>query len=236
MIYFFYGDDFKKARQSLKAFIEKTTKDKPDASTVRIDEDNWSEYRLENLAGEQGLFEKEVLVILDHLFYLKIAGDEILSNLEKLENSKNIFAILEDSLDQKTIVLIEKSSEKSEKFFLPKRLESSFSPFFLTGALGERNKKRLWVLYYKAVFSGISPEEIHGVIFWQIKAILLTKESDPKGSSLKPFAYQKAKSFSHNFSVEELKNFSTQLVQIYHQSRMRNLDLSLELEKFILKI
>jgi DNA polymerase III delta subunit len=236
MTYFFYGDDFKKARESLNAFVEKLAREKPHISVLRIDEDNWSEYSLEGLVGEQGLFEKEILVILDNLFYLKVPADEIIKNLEKLEKSKNIFVIIDSSLDQKTTSLIEKHSTKAEKFSLPKRAEETFSPFFLTGALGERDRRKLWALYYKAVFSGISAEEIHGVMFWQIKAILLAKQSDSKESGLKPFAYQKAKNFSRNYSESELKNLSNKLVQIYHQSRMKGLNLFFELEKFVLKI
>lgn len=235
MIYFFYGDDFRKVRSKLKAFIKAVQAKKPEISLVEVNEENQSEHSLLNLIGGQGLFEKELLIILDNLMSQDIK-EEILENIKELKESKNVFVIVETGFKPDKVSVIEKNAEKTEKFVLEKQKAEEFNNFALADALGRRDKRKLWSLYYKAVSSGSVPEEIHGILFWQIKSIILAKELDLKESEMKPFVYNKAKGFSKNFSDEELKNFSNRLVDIYHQARTTGSDLNLELEKFVLKV
>ena len=83
-----------------------------------------------------------------------------------------------------------------------------------------RDKKQLWILYTQAKREGISDEEIHGILFWQVKAMLLAARSKDAGAAgLNPFVYSKSKGFLKNFEEKEVENISSSLVTLYHDSR-----------------
>ncbi|OHA91570.1 MAG: hypothetical protein A2758_00465 [Candidatus Zambryskibacteria bacterium RIFCSPHIGHO2_01_FULL_49_18] len=112
---------------------------------------------------------------------------------------------------------------------------SEFNIFALTDAIGRRNKREAWMIYRKALASGMVAEEIFYRIFWQIKIMLLaskTKSADE--ADIKVFPYNKAKSNLKNFTTLELTNLSTNLVQGYHEIRRGNKEMETFLEKTIL--
>jgi hypothetical protein len=93
------------------------------------------------------------------------------------------------------------------------------------------------LLYQQAVRHDVVPEELHGILFWQVKSMLLaTLSKDAKESGLNPFVYSKAKNYAKNFTLDELKKISSQLVAIYHQAHRGEVDFDLALEKFFLSI
>ena len=109
--------------------------------------------------------------------------------------------------------------------------------FAMTDALGARNQKRLWTLYQQALRHGVVNEELHGILFWQVKSMLLAALSkDVKESGLNPFVYGKAKNYAKNFTLSELKKISSQLVTMYHQAHRGEVDFDIALEKFFLTI
>ena len=60
-------------------------------------------------------------------------------------------------------------------------------------------------------------EEQHGILFWQVKTMLLVASGETKG--LKPFVVSKARKFTQNYSDNELRRLSDKLVTIYHDAR-----------------
>ena len=107
----------------------------------------------------------------------------------------------------------------------------------MTDALGARNQKRLWTLYQKAIRAGVVEEELHGLIFWQIKSMLLALSApDATSAGLNPFVYSKAKGYAKNFTLDELKNLSSRLIKMYHQAHRGEVDFASELEKFFLEV
>ncbi|MEK7662102.1 MAG: hypothetical protein AAB355_01195 [Patescibacteria group bacterium] len=137
---------------------------------------------------------------------------------------KNLFGeniALEENLEEKSL---EKSS-------------SAFNIFALTDAIGGRNKREAWVLYRKALASGMVVEEIFYKIFWQVKSMLLANRTkSAEEADMKTFPYNKAKSFLKNFSTSELQNLSENLVVGYHQARRGEEEIETFLEKIILEI
>ena len=86
--------------------------------------------------------------------------------------------------------------------------------FGIADAFSNRNKIEAWILYREAVSQGIPPEEISGIIFWKIKTMILS------GSKF--------------FSLDELKNNSSELVSLYHNAHRGESDFVIGLEQFIL--
>ena len=101
----------------------------------------------------------------------------------------------------------------------------------------QRDPKKLWTLYRKAIISGLAPEQIHGVLWWQMKSVAMAinaKNADEAG--LKPFVFSKAKRASDKFSKEEVENILSKLLSIYHNSRMGKINMEYGLESFVLGI
>jgi len=237
MIYFIYGDDFNKTREKLNSLVSSMVAEKPDISLIKINDENIKDHDPLNLVREQGLFEKEIVIVFYSLFGSGLFEEDTKEYLSLMKKSKNTFIVFEGLLDKKTLDLIKKSAEKTEEFFLKNRPAKVFNPFALGDALGEKNKKLLWVSFYKALNNGASAEELHGMLFWQIKSILIAKTAKtPADSGLKPFVYGKAKKFASKFREEDLKKRATELVEIYDQARKGLIDLETGLERFILKI
>lgn len=255
MIYLLHGSDSEKSRAKLRELIAGLLKKKPDASHLKITEENFDPARLDELAGGLGLFESKVIVELDHILTsdVKSAGRDtgraemiemILDHLPAFAESDNIFVFLEGELNKAVLKKFEKSAEKIQEFSLKKfdrpngpTERQDFNIFSLTDAFGRRDRKQLWVLYNKAKMKNISGEEIHGILFWQLKSVILAGSArTPVEAGLKPFVYQKSLGFVRNFQPGELEKTSARLVSLYHDARRGITDLDTALEQFILEV
>lgn len=237
-MYFFYGSDKDKAREKMNALTDALQKKKPDAELFRIDAENWSEAKLQELAAGQGLFNNSYIVQIVSLFENKEAKEIFIDRLEEIAGSPNVFIVLEGDTDKKTLLAITEIAEKVQEF--PSKGEKKkpeFNIFSLTDAFGRRDKKNLWVLFRKAVESGAVPEEIHGILFWQLKSMLVAASATSAGGAgLAPFVFTKAKSFLKNYTEEELKKLSSKFVALYHDSHRGIHDFEIALERLILQL
>jgi hypothetical protein len=110
-----------------------------------------------------------------------------------------------------------------------------FNIFSITDAFGRRNKKEAWILYQKALSSGISAEEVFFKLFWQVKSMLIIlKTTNIAETDMKPYPYDKAKGFLKNFSKDELEKLSADLVGGYHRTRSGQGGLNTLIEKIFL--
>jgi len=66
--------------------------------------------------------------------------------------------------------------------------------------------------------------------------IVARLSKDANESGLKPYVFQKSKSFAQNYSEDEMKKMSSSLVSIYHDSRRGIHDFDIALERFILSL
>lgn len=249
MIYCLYGDDTKKSREKLKSLLESLFLKKPNAGFFKLEIDSFKEKELEELISSQGLFEKKYIVQIDGLFEDKIISNFLVEKLKELQNSENIFIFIETKIGGPLLKKIEKYSAKVQEFSLKKNMSRTFSTnngnfnlgefniFDLATAFGKRDKKNLWMLYQSTIKREIPSEEVGGIIFWQLKVMFQAlKSKTVNQSGLKPFVFNKAKSYLKNYSEAELKKISSDLVFNYHNARRGGLGLDLALEKLILEL
>ncbi len=126
--------------------------------------------------------------------------------------------------------------------FLNKKL-NQVNIFHIADAVAEKDRGRAWLLFQKALLSGMDPEEIFWKITWQIKNLLLIKKlsfsSEKKiieATNLHPYVVKKILSASRNYSEEELAGYSSELINLYHNARRGLADFDVGIEKFLIKI
>jgi len=126
--------------------------------------------------------------------------------------------------------------DESEDLISPKA-RAEFNIFALTDAIGARNKREAWVLYQKALASGMVAEEIFYKVFWQSKTMLLAlRTKSAEEADMKTFPYNKAKGFLKNWKRDELEKFSENLVRSYQQVRRGNGEMMTAVEKILLSL
>ena len=191
---------------------------------------------------QTGLFGDKELYVIHNLCRTLDLKNILLGFAE----SENIFIFSEDSVTKPIIKVFEKHDSDIQDFGkedLPagrQEKKNSFNMFSLTDALGTRDKKKLWLLFQEAKKNG-SPEEIHGILFWQIKNLALVKSSAtnlPAGRQvpgMNPFVYKKTSGYAQKFSDTEIKKMTRDLVYMFHNRDMYS-TLDIEIEKFILNI
>jgi DNA polymerase III delta subunit len=242
MLYFFYGKDVARARAEIHKSIDALRAKKENISLVRIEDEAINEYRLDELIKSQGLFESKNIVFFDNSFGNKQTKETILKKLNDMARSNNAFFFLEGEVDKTSLAKISKHSDQMREFSRgaigkAKTEPRPFNIFLLTDALGRRDRKAAWVLYQKAKLRRISPEEIHNVFCWQVKNMILAKESgEARQAGVSPFVFRKAKAGARNYTAEELINLLSTLVSIYHNVRRGICALDPALEQFILRI
>ena len=124
-----------------------------------------------------------------------------------------------------------------EEDLIGPKARAEFNIWALTDAIGARKKKDAWVLYQKALASGMVAEEVFYKLVWQVKTMLVaSKTKTAEEADMKPFPYNKAKTFLKNFSTSELINLSTSLVLGYHKARRGEGEIETLVEKTLLRL
>ncbi len=238
MLYLFYGSEKDSAREKASALVHSLQNKKPDAELFRIDAENWSEAKLQELSAGQGLFNNSYIVEIVSLFENKEAKEIFVDRLEEIGESPNVFIMLEGEVDKKTLLAITDVAEKVQLFESKEgKKKPDFNIFSLTDAFGKRDKRNLWVLFQKAVASGAVPEEIHGILFWQLKSMLVASTGKTAGEAgVAPYTFSTSKSFLKNYTVDELKTLSGTFVRMYHDAHRGIHNFDIALERLILKL
>ncbi len=239
MLYLIYGTDTDKARRKANRLLDILIKKKPNVTALRVDAEHFESGEVLERALSQGLFEAKLVVLYDTVLENIEAKEEIEDNLQALEESLNIFILLEGKLDKKTVNKLAHHAEKTEEHIAAKerKITPSFKIFDLSDALVAKNKRTLWVLYQKGKLNNISTEDMHRILNWSVKTMLLTRLSKTAAEAgLNPFVYKKAKQGAHKYSLKELKQLSSSLVSLYHDARRGKHTLEDALERFILSL
>lgn len=218
MIYLMYGTDIDSALKKAQATVTSLLKKKPDASFIKVENNGQESLSLDEYIGGQGLFENKQLVFFDRVLENKKVAGEVLGCLAEMQKSENIFIFLEGALTKVVLSKFEKKSEKIQECAKAKsdKKEEKFDVFSLTNALGVGDKKQLWMLYLKAQEAGTAPEQIHGLLFWKVKDMLVKKNT-------------------RAYDEPTLKTMSSELVSLYHDAHRGLHDFPLALEGWILK-
>ena len=247
MIYFYYGTDTDSARKKANVTIDSLLIKKPDATLIKIGEEDISAERIGELASGQALFSSKYIVFFYKTFENKENKEIILKNIKEIGASENIFIFAEGKMDKAGLAKIEKVAEKVQEFAKVEKplnkkqklaaIGEKVDFFEFTDALGRRDKKGLWVLYQDALAEQVPAEEIHGMFFWQAKSMLLAKlYTTAGGAGMKPYPFQKAREYAKNYKDGELETMLETLVTMYHESHRGNTDFFVALEKFILSL
>lgn len=236
MLYFLYGDRqfIKKESVHIKsALLEK----RPDAVSLSYDSTSAETFNFDELVSGQGLFQSRFIVELDNVFGSGFFQDEKAAVL-KIKTSENIFLVLEEKLLKKSFELLKKNAEKTSEDKAPvEKGKKDFSAFTLADALCGRDKKRLWTLFREAVQRDYKIEELHGILFWQMKTIVLAhKTSSAEKAGIKPYPFSKATSAKKYYSEKEAELFLHALSQAIIDGRGKSGSLEHSVERFILSL
>ncbi|MFA5888883.1 MAG: hypothetical protein WCW47_02775 [Candidatus Paceibacterota bacterium] len=236
MIYFLHGTDTHKSRKKMHEVLQSLSAKRPNSEIFKITTENWSEGQFNELLESQGLFDKKYIVVLDSLFSNKEAKEIVAGGLKKMQEAEHWFLILDGKIDSATVKKVEKASYKSQEFSEKEVKKESPIIFSITDKLLNRDKKKLWISFTDLLSQGIPVEEIHGVLFWAMKNMIIAgKVSSQKESGLAPFSYSKALSGSRNYKSEELQKMSSDLIEMTHRVRQGEGDLEVMMEKWILE-
>lgn len=238
MLILLHGNNIEKSRIKLREIIASQTKKNSEATHYRIEPDTYDEGVFQEFLGGNGLFQNTFIVVCDGLFVAKNTSEIMFGYVKAMKESHNVFLCIEGVLTKEVLKKIEKYAEKIQESTDTKKenKKEAFNVFALTDALGNRDKKQLWVLYQEALLQGSEPEEIHRLFVWQMKAMLANHVSDATNSGLNPFVFKKGQGFSKNYTFEELQKKSMDLVILYHEARRGKVEFDIELEKFVLSV
>lgn len=237
MLLVVHGTDFKKARAKIASLLNGLEKKRPDAEQFILDDERFDAITFEELLGGQGLFERKYIVLLDSIFSSKEAKERIMEAAKRMEISENVFILYESSLLKKDLSKLSKHAYEVYEFSEVAKKGAEYKPFGLTDAVGKRSVKDGWNELQRAWMEGKSPEEIHGLLFWQVKSMIIAASCNSAAEAgMKPFVFGKAKKGAANYKEEELYALSNGLVERYHRARRGGGDLAIHLEEFILSL
>lgn len=244
MIYLFFGGDVDQSRRKIRLLIDDWEKNQ-EAAVFRLDQEDFSKARFEEFLKAKALFHSKCVILLKDILADKETANFVLENLEKCAASPNVFIFWEKKPAADVVKKFKRCAENIFEFPLAREPKKSakelFNIFSLSDAFSAREKRRAWILYQKALLVGITGEEVFWKLVWQTKTLFLAKHSPSlpaleKATGWKFFFAKKTMQAAKNFSETELKNYSRQLVELYHNCRFGLDDFSLGVERFILRL
>lgn len=235
MLYLIYGNDrqqgraqFAKLRDALSMHGE---------NVEMVPEGSVSKETLSGQAVTRGLFGEVSVFVFDGVLEKKEDQEIVACVAPLLVASPNHFLIFEPVLIKELADEARQGAEEMIDCSIKKGDERpSFNIFSLGDALGERNKKELWVRYQQAVSAGLEPEEICNTLFWTVKNMVVMKTSSSDAPDLNPFVAKKARAFAKNYEAHELAELSHALMTLYHEGHRGGEPMHIALERFILRL
>lgn len=214
---------------------------RPDAAFVAIDADHWSPATIEEHLDGQGLFSNKYIIFLDRVAENIEAKEQIAGFAEAMNESANIFIVLEGRLNAELKKAFEKHAERSvendDAVSFGAGKADGKSIFALADALGARDSFKAWSLYCEAIGAGTEPENIVGTLFWQAKSMAVAaKSKSVVESDMNPFVFNKSKRYAANYSSVELHSLLRNLTVLYHDAHRGAIDLELGIERLLLGI
>ncbi len=233
MLHLFYGNDTVGVREKTHAFCADC--EAKGATLERIDTQSYAPGVLTDIAGATSLFGTETLYLIDTPSLKKDFYDDVLEHLEILKESPNTFVIIEEALLAPEKKKFAKYTETNEE--VKKASTERFNAFGMADSLAKKDKRMLWVQLQEAKTAGLSPEEIIGTLWWQIKSLRLAKVTQNAAEAgMKDYPYNKAKGALSNFKEGELEALTESLLAVYHDGHLGKKDIDLALEKWMLTI
>lgn len=191
--------------------------------------------KLAYLAHNQGLFGGATVYLLDGFGADIEARQELQTAASDLSTSQNMFLLLLGPQKAEEKKFWKKYADEIREF----KIESAgrFDTFALGDALAARDRKKLWLAFVEGKMSGISAEEMAGVLWWQVKMMLLAaKTKTALEADVKGYPYDKAKRALTRYSRQEVERTALSLLETIQKSRLGGLDLELAIERWILRV
>lgn len=219
MLYFFSGSDRDAARAALNAAVEKTAG--PQKGTFRITDAHTADDLRMALQGP-GMFPPAGgragggrVVVFDGILggNNEEAQTIFLDSLKSMRDSKELFFLLEGSLDAAVRKQVEKYAEESKRFDA-KKGERDNAIFALANYLQRGDKKNLWIGLMREFEKGAAPEAVHGLLFWAAKQGVLRSRGGQE--------------------AQRARRLMAALAELPHVARRKGEDLSYALERFAL--
>lgn len=236
MIYLLYGNDRSKVIAKSGDLIQALRTKKPDAVFTRLNPDEFSAEYIRGICASRGLFEAKQIVHCAWVGEQKDRKEMLIDCVDDMAKSEHIFIISEGALDVKAKKALEAQAEKVQNYSVEKEKKEEFPIFSLADAFSRKDKKSLWVLYTKAKRAGVEDEQMHGILLWQIKALLLAKKAKTaQEAGLNPYVFNKAASASRAWTEGELQHTYFRAVSMYHDSRRGLFSFEGGLERYLLE-
>ena len=215
MIYLFTGSDVNRVRAKAFQWIAASRAKAPDAYYSRLSSEQISDAELRDALSLQGLFFSKTLVALDDPFATAESAEVVLGLLPELQASQNIVAIIAPKLLAARTKKIEAVAEKVFTIDAAAKPSRGFNSA-LVNALGARDGRGLWKEIVKAFRLGDAPEMVHGLLHWKARDMM------QKGG--------------RDWSPEQARVLSRDLIMLLSDSRGRDLSLNMALERFALSL
>jgi DNA polymerase III delta subunit len=229
MLYVFYGTDRKGVRNAAHMITESL------GSPALIEEGNYTKGAVADAVGASSLFGGSECFLIDTPSQDDEFEREVLSLLDSMATSTNIFVVLEGALLADAKKKYGKHAASVEEFAADK--PERFNVFQIAETLAKKDKKQMWVLLQEARALGIRDEETIGILWWQLKALRLaklTRSADEAG--MKEYPYKKASQSLRNFKEGEVEALSRSLLELYHEAHQGKRDIAVALEQWVLGV
>lgn len=241
MLYVFYGLNKEDMRKEARDFLDGLLDKNEQSKVERIYPEDFNGDKLNEFILSQGLFGEPRIIVMEGILGDDKIAATVLEKIGEINSSPNMFIFLEEDLDSETVETLKDNVDKIFHFKDKKggKPADKFNIWSITDALGRRDRKAVWIFYQKALLAGVLPEEIHSILVWQVKSIILAKKWGEAGAEIlgmKPFVFNKAKSFARNWSEKEIMEVSSRLVGVYHELRRGIVSFDEALERLILDL
>ena len=231
MIIFLYGTDVQKIQLKTNAILDSLRKKKPNASFVRIDDEQAVESIDATLSGS-GLFESNYIVLMRNVTRDKDVWKEVSKKIKALQQSSHAYIWIEESEENASIKKIKEAAEKSEEHILKIAKDEQVQVFVFLDLFFARNAKDSWVWYQNN--KDVDLSQILNLIMWQIKSVVVADNSrDAAQAKLKPFVFSKAKKIASLWSSDELSQLFIKCIEWQTRARQGE-DVAPEFEKYML--
>jgi len=238
MIYFFGGANAIDKGGKLVNLLRAKS---PDAGIFSFDTLTWERGVWDEALGSTGLFVKKLIVYARNLSEHKEAVECIREQIKDIKESEHIYIFAETILGSFS-KLLEKHATKAVVGKDGGVSKSEYNVFPIADAFAARDAKKTWIEFAKAHNAGVDAEDIHRILFWQAKILLLVKKMKEKSESaalklgIKPYPFRKALSFEKKFEEHELETLLSGLLGIVHDSRLGKREFDIAIERWVLGV
>ena len=216
MLYLFHGSDANRVRAKAFQWIAAARAKAPDAYYVRLNADALTEESLREALAMQGLFFSKTLVLLDDPFETAATADLVMKLLPELAASPNAVALLAPKLLASRVKKVEAHADKVFTVDASEKKPARGFNGALVNALARKDGRELWKELVKAYRLGDAPEMVHGLLHWKARDLM------QKGGG--------------SWGESGARRLSRDLIELLTDSRGKDLELSLALERFALSL